>query len=113
MTKQKWGRIINISSVVGLMGNAGQTNYVASKAAMIGVTKSLAREVAGDGIRVHLIAPGGVDTDLVRSTRPDIDTSDLIAPEEVARAVVFLLESRGKGVIDVLEIHREGKTPFA
>ena len=105
--------VVNIGSVVSIKGYEHQSVYTASKHALAGWTKSLAREVAGDGIRVHLIAPGGVDTDLGRSTRPDIDSSDLIAPEEVARAVVFLLESRGKGVIDVLEIHREGKTPFA
>ncbi len=58
MMKKRWGRIINISSVVGLIGNPGQTNYAASKAALIGFTKSLAREVASRGITVNAVAPG-------------------------------------------------------
>ena len=105
--------IINIGSVVSLKGYENQSLYSASKHALAGWTRSLARETAADGIRVHLIAPGGVDTDLVRLTRPDIDPSDLISPEEIARSVVFLVESRGNAVIDTLEIRREGKIPFA
>lgn len=105
--------IINIGSVVSLKGYENQSLYSASKHALAGWTRSLARETAADGIRVHLIAPGGADTDLVRRTRPDIDPSDLISPEEIARSVVFLVESRGNAVIDTLEIRREGKTPFA
>ena len=105
--------VINIGSVVSIKGYENQSIYTASKHALAGWTKSLAREAADEGIRVHLIAPGGVDTDLVRRTRPDIDTSDLIPPEEIARAVVFLAQSRENAVIDILEIRRSGKTPFA
>lgn len=64
MMKQRWGRIINITSVVGLMGNPGQTNYAASKAGMVGMTKSLAREVGSRGITVNAVAPGYIETDM-------------------------------------------------
>jgi 3-oxoacyl-[acyl-carrier protein] reductase len=98
MTKQKWGRIINISSVVGLMGNAGQTNYVASKAAMIGVTKSLAREVGSRGITVNAVAPGFIDTDMTGSLPAEVKEHFLAqiplnrwgAPSEIAETVAFL-----------------------
>jgi 3-oxoacyl-[acyl-carrier protein] reductase len=67
MMKARYGRIINISSVVGLMGNAGQTNYAAAKAGMIGFTKSLAREIASRNITVNAVAPGFIDTDMTRA----------------------------------------------
>lgn len=105
--------IVNIGSVVSFKGYELQAAYTASKHALAGWTKVLAREVASQGIRVHLIAPGGVATDMVRNVRPDIDESDLIAPEEIARGVVFLVTQRGNAVIDVLEVHRAGKLPFA
>ncbi len=105
--------VVNIGSVVSFKGYEMQAAYTASKHALAGWTKVLAREVSAEGIRVHLIAPGGVATDLVRDVRPDIDESGLISPEEIARAVVFLVKNRGNAVIDVLEIHRAGKIPFA
>jgi 3-oxoacyl-[acyl-carrier protein] reductase len=105
--------VVNIGSVVSFKGYEMQAAYTASKHALAGWTKVLARELSGEGIRVHLIAPGGVATDMARNVRPDIDESGLIAPDEIARALVFLIESRGNAVIDVLDIHRAGKIPFA
>jgi len=98
MIKQRSGRIINISSVIGLMGNAGQTNYAASKAGLIGLTKSLARELASRGITVNAIAPGYISTDMTNALTEEIQKSiqDKIplkrvgTPEEIAAAVAFL-----------------------
>jgi 3-oxoacyl-[acyl-carrier protein] reductase len=67
LIKQRWGRIVNISSVVGAMGNAGQVNYAASKAGLIGLTKSLAREVASRGVTVNAVAPGFIDTAMTQA----------------------------------------------
>ena len=105
--------VVNIGSVVSFKGYQFQAAYTASKHALAGWTKSLAREVATAGVRVHLIAPGGVATDMVLGVRPDIDPSDLICPEDVADTVLFLVTHRGNAVIDVVEMHRKGKTPFA
>lgn len=104
--------IVNIGSVVSVKGYPQQSVYSATKHAIAGWTKSLACEVADDGIRVHLIMPGGVATDMVSKVRPDIDTSDLIQPEDVAAAVEFLITHRGSAVIDVIDLHRIGKMPF-
>ena len=98
MMKARAGKIINITSVVGLMGNAGQTNYAASKAGMIGFTKSLAKEVASRGISVNCIAPGFIQTDMtdaLNETQKEallkiIPMGRLGQPEDIANAVVFL-----------------------
>jgi 3-oxoacyl-[acyl-carrier protein] reductase len=98
MMKNKYGRIINISSVVGHTGNAGQTNYTAAKAGMSGFTKSLAQEVGSRGVTVNCVAPGFIDTDMTRSLPDDyknqllskIPLARLGSPKDIANAVTFL-----------------------
>jgi len=98
MIKQRSGRIINITSVIGLIGNAGQTNYAASKAGLIGFTKSLARELASRNITVNAIAPGYVPTDMTNALSNEIQKSlqekiplkRVGSPEDIAAAAVFL-----------------------
>ncbi len=107
------GFIVNIASVVAKKGYELQSLYAASKHALLGFTKSLAREMVNENIRVHAILPGGVNTEMVTGVRPDIDTSGLIGPEEVAEVVADLLKMRGNAVIDEIEIRRRSKTPWA
>jgi 3-oxoacyl-[acyl-carrier protein] reductase len=105
--------IVNISSVVGVKGYINQAAYTASKHALLGMSKSLAREVQADGIRVHVICPGGVDTGLIGDARPDLDRSVLIKPEEIADVVLFLVTRQGNAVIDQVDVRREASTPWA
>ena len=105
--------IINIASVVGHKGYPLQSAYAASKHALIGMTKSLANEVYEDGIRVHIIAPGAVYTDMVKIARPDLTAEGMILAEDVAEAAAFFVEHRTNEVIDEIQIHRAGKAPFA
>ena len=104
--------IINIGSVVSHKGYARQSAYAASKHALLGMSKALAKEVAPEGIRVHVISPGGVFTDMVRIARPDLTEEGMIVPEEIAELAAFLIEHRHCGVIDEIQIHRTGKEPF-
>lgn len=98
MLKARYGRIVNIASIVGQMGNAGQANYAASKAGAIGLTKTLAREVASRNITVNAIAPGFIDTDMTKKLPEEvkkkmleqIPLGKLGLPEDIARAVLFL-----------------------
>ncbi len=105
--------IINIASVVATRGYENQSAYTASKHAILGFSKSAAKELQPYGIRLHVISPGGVATDMVRSVRPDIDTDELIAPEEIAEIVMFLIHQKGNAAIDEIQVRRETKTPFA
>lgn len=104
--------IINIGSVVDFKGYANQAVYASSKHALAGFTKVLAKEVQKEGIGVHLISPGGVNTEMVREMRPDIDTEQLIQPEEIAELVEFIVTRKGKGTIDHIYIRRESGLPF-
>lgn len=98
MMKKRFGRIINIGSVVGTMGNAGQVNYATAKAGLIGFTKSLAREVASRGITVNTVAPGFIDTDMTQTLTDEqkegifsqVPANRLGKPDEIASAVAFL-----------------------
>jgi 3-oxoacyl-[acyl-carrier protein] reductase len=98
MLRNTWGRIINISSVVGIMGNVGQANYVTAKAGLIGLTKALAKEYASKGITVNAVAPGFIESDMTASLPEDLKKSYLAQipvgrfgkPEEVANVVTFL-----------------------
>ncbi|MDR9433129.1 MAG: 3-oxoacyl-ACP reductase FabG [Spiribacter sp.] len=103
MMKAREGRIINVGSVVGLMGNAGQTNYAAAKAGLLGLTRSLAREVASRNITVNAIAPGFIETDMTRGLEgaqrealtTQIPLQRLGQPEDIAAAVCFLASAGG------------------
>ncbi len=99
MVRARWGRIVNLSSVVGLQGNAGQANYAATKAGILGFTRSIAREVGSRGITVNAVAPGYIDTDIT-ATLPDEIKSAVLAqimlgrigtPADIAAAVGFLV----------------------
>ncbi|MAC68827.1 MAG: 3-oxoacyl-ACP reductase [Gammaproteobacteria bacterium] len=115
MTKARTGRIVNISSVVGSSGNAGQSNYAASKAGIDGFTRSLAKEIGSRGITVNAVAPGFIDTDMTRDL-PGQQTEALLAqiplgrlgqPEEIAAVVGFLASSEG-GYITGETLHVNG-----
>ena len=115
MTKARWGRIINISSVVGSMGNAGQANYAAAKAGMDGFTRALAREIGSRGITVNSVAPGFIDTDMTKklpdeqrdALKGQIPLQRLGEPEEIASVVAFLAGDAG-GYITGETIHVNG-----
>ena len=98
MMKRRWGRVINIASVVGLIGNKGQANYAASKAGLIGFTKSVAKELSSRNILANVVAPGYIETDMTAAMAPEareamsklIPLERLGAPKDIAGAVAFL-----------------------
>ncbi len=115
MMKARWGRIISIASVVGAMGNAGQSNYGAAKAGIMGFTKSLAREVGSRNITVNCVAPGFIDTDMTRAL-PEAQRQALLthiplgrlgAAQDIAHAVAFLA-SEGAGYVSGATLHVNG-----
>ena len=104
--------VINIASVVSHAGYPLQSVYTASKHALLGFTKSAAKEYYKDNIRFHAICPGGVYTDMVKLSRPDLTPEGMIMPEEIAEIVHFFLSNRGNAVIDEICVHRLNKEPF-
>ncbi len=112
LKKSSRASIINLASVVAHAGYAGQSAYTASKHALLGWTKALASEVYKEGIRVHAISPGGVYTDMIKISRPDLTSDGMIMPNEIADIVLFLLKNRGNAVIDEIIVHRLTKEPF-
>ena len=115
LMKRRGGRIVNVTSVVGFTGNAGQVNYAAAKAGIVGFTRALAQELGGRSITVNAVAPGFIDTDMTRELGPEqrtrlldrIPLGRLGAPEEVAAAVAFLA-SPGAGYITGETLHVNG-----
>lgn len=106
------GFIVNIASVVGVKGYPLQSAYTASKHALRGMTMSLAEELRGTNIRVHVVCPGAVDTGMVGNVRPDIKTADLIGPTEIAELVLYLATQTGNAVVDELHIRRAAAAPW-
>ncbi len=113
LKKSDFATVINIASVTAHKGYPLQSIYSASKHALVGMSKALANEVYKQGIRVHLISPGGVFTDMVRISRPDLSEEGMILPEDIAQIAAFFLEHRTNAVIDEIQVHRVGKEPFA
>ena len=115
MMKKRWGRIINMTSVVGFLGNAGQVNYAAAKAGMIGLTKSMARELASRGITVNCVAPGYIVTDMTSDLSDDVQEAlktqiplgTLGQPEDIAAAVAYLA-SHESGYVTGQTLHVNG-----
>jgi 3-oxoacyl-[acyl-carrier protein] reductase len=107
------GRVIVLGSVVSRTAYPLQGAYTASKHALYGLTKVLAKELHEDGVIVQTILPGGVDTDMIRTARPDIDPGDLIDPQDVAGGVFRLLAQEGNAITDEISLRRRGKQPWA
>ena len=107
------GTIINIASVTAHKGYALQSVYAASKHALLGFSKSLSKEYCQKGVRVHVISPGGVFTDMVKVSRPDLTDEGMILPKDIAETVLYLIKMRGSAsVADEIQLHRETKEPF-
>lgn len=105
--------VINIASVTAHKGYALQSVYAASKHALLGFTKALSKEYYKQGIRAHVISPGGVFTDMVKVSRPDLSSDGMILPRDIAETVLYLLKMRNSAAVaDEIELHRETKEPF-
>jgi NAD(P)-dependent dehydrogenase (short-subunit alcohol dehydrogenase family) len=112
LRKSQPSYIINIASVVGVKGYPMQSAYTASKHALRGMSISLSEELRDSSVRVHVLCPGGVDTELVGKVRPDIKKEDLIGSEEIAELVLYLVTHKGNAVLDELRIRRAVAAPW-
>ena len=112
LKKSETPTIINIASVVSHAGYPMQSIYSASKHALLGMTKSIAREYYKENIRVHAICPGGVYTDMVKVSRPDLSPDGMIMQQDIADLVWFFLAHRTNAVVDEILVHRVTKEPF-
>ncbi|MBR6514842.1 MAG: SDR family oxidoreductase [Clostridia bacterium] len=113
LEKTGCGTVINIASVTAHKGYALQSVYAASKHALLGFTKALSKEYYKRGVRAHVISPGGVFTDMVKISRPDLSSEGMILAEDIAETVLYLLKMRNCAcVADEIELHRETKEPF-
>ena len=112
LRKSDWATIINLASVTAHKGYPLQSIYTASKHALLGFSKALAKEVFEEGIRVHVLSPGGVFTDMIKTSRPDLTSDGMIVPEDISDIILFMLKHRGNAVIDEIGVHRAAKEPF-
>jgi len=113
LLKSSCGTIINIASVTAHKGYALQSAYAASKHALLGFSKSLSKEYYEKGVRVHVISPGAVFTDMVKISRPDLTGEGMLLPSDLAETVLYLIKMRHTAsVSDEIELHRETKEPF-
>lgn len=107
------GTIINIASVTAHQGYALQSAYAASKHALLGFSKALGKEYYERGVRVHVISPGAVFTDMVKISRPDLTGEGMLLPKDIAETVLYLIKMRkSASVADEIQLHRESKEPF-
>lgn len=104
--------IINMGSVVSVQGYVDQCAYAASKHALMGMTKVMAKELAPENIRVHILCPGGIMTDMLKEVRPELADGPVILPEDIGDIMEFLLTHRTNAVIDEIHVHRSSKAPF-
>ena len=111
MRAQGWGRIVNVCSTASHRAYPGQSAYCASKHGLLGMTKSLAMELKGTGVRVQAVSPGGVDTRLV-ATRGGVDLSKYMRPEEMAEIILFLVKMDGVAMVDDVVVRRNDAEPF-
>lgn len=112
LEKSNGASIVNVCSVVAHSGYALQSIYSASKHALLGMTKALAKEVYKKGIRVHAVSPGGVYTDMIKVSRPDLTPDGMPTAKDVADIIMFLIKNRTNAVIDEICFHRASKEPF-
>ncbi len=112
MIPQKSGYIINISSILGIRAYVNQGAYTDAKHGVMGLTKTLAIEGQPHGIRVSAVLPGGVNTEMIRQSRPDLNIDELLEPDDIAAAVMYLLNLSDKAAVDQIYIRRRNSSPF-